>query len=1005
MSNDYRRTCILVLGMHRSGTSVLTRLINLMGAEAPENLMAPGADNIKGYWESSHIMHLNQQVLSELGSNWDDWLPLNFEKLPLARKTHWLNKFVELIHSEFKSADTFVLKDPRLCRMVPFLLEALKKENINTKVVIAFRNPLEVAASLKKRNNFSQQKSLLLWLSHTLEAVVSTKNLPQAFIGYEDLLTNYQGVVKAINKHLQLPQITDDKINQEITSFITPELRHHTRNQQDLENNHLLSRVREVYKTLEKLANNQDKQKNIEKVHQHYYEFTQGTLHLLSLGKKNRSGWKRNISRVYNIGIDSTKIIRSFIFHKKTTMTADAYRKTLNSFITNHKYRKYLTSIALLKFSPILPKTTVNKLTKRKTKNSYEAYLITLCQQALNNKASKNDALLACNTFLSIEPDNISIKVAHILLMGRLTKIDDIKTQWEELWKKTTLSSPNLHPLHNELCKRLNKSNDSQFDIIKKAPINKEKPFQKVCVYTTLFGAYDDLSPISEQYDNIDFICFTDQDIAPNGWKVVACSPKLGNSNLDAKYYKIHPHIHLKNYSYSLFIDANTHFAGDISDLIYNWLINQPYVMWKHPGRSCIYDEAEAILAQFKHEPTKIIKQIARYDAEGMPKHTGLLEASFIWREHTNKEISSFMEDWWNEITSNSNRDQLSLAYLMWKTGVKPKTFPSQVGDSRKNNWFYKKTHLSPQKSSREIKREFTSRSIYTKKDPDIVFLYSEKHSQAGSTIMRGKQLSKIIRKHADTSNKVLYTSNKLIANSVVILTKGLLKEITLEELYAIKKNNICLVADYVDDKFEVSSSDYIDIYMTASLKALNAIKKKYGTASCWYVTHHIDPRIRNFIPPSDISRIGYFGELVNTIQTADLEKYVNYIPVNTKNSENIAWIEELENYNTHFGIRNTRGIDGFKPFLKGFTAAHCSSNIIVPIDESDARHYLGVDYPYILKDHKLDTVMEMIAFVRESFGGKEWQYGLEIMKDLKRRSSNEIVTQEFHKMIKFITT
>lgn len=58
------KTCILVLGMHRSGTSAFTRLLNLAGAESPKNLMEAKTDNVRGFWESEAVCGVNDAFLA-----------------------------------------------------------------------------------------------------------------------------------------------------------------------------------------------------------------------------------------------------------------------------------------------------------------------------------------------------------------------------------------------------------------------------------------------------------------------------------------------------------------------------------------------------------------------------------------------------------------------------------------------------------------------------------------------------------------------------------------------------------------------------------------------------------------------------------------------------------------------------------------------------------------------------------------------------------------------------
>ena len=76
------RIGLLVVGMHRSGTSAVAKTINLLGAELPSHLMPAHAEfNAAGYWESQEVADLNDQILMAAGSCWDDVLPIDPDKL------------------------------------------------------------------------------------------------------------------------------------------------------------------------------------------------------------------------------------------------------------------------------------------------------------------------------------------------------------------------------------------------------------------------------------------------------------------------------------------------------------------------------------------------------------------------------------------------------------------------------------------------------------------------------------------------------------------------------------------------------------------------------------------------------------------------------------------------------------------------------------------------------------------------------------------------------------
>ena len=162
-----------------------------------------------------------------------------------------------------------------------------------------------------------------------------------------------------------------------------------------------------------------------------------------------------------------------------------------------------------------------------------------------------------------------------------------------------------------------NQPGPGNFDEVTPAPVGTEPP--RFCVYTTLFGNYDDLKPPVQSHRDIDFICFTDQDINVPGWTTrrLASEP---DPRLQGKRYKFFPSVHLAAYEASLFVDANILICGDLDRFIRRWCAHEDFVMWRHHSREDAADEAIAILVLSKHEPRAIVEQIevlpSRRDAE-----------------------------------------------------------------------------------------------------------------------------------------------------------------------------------------------------------------------------------------------------------------------------------------------------------------------------------------------------------------------------------------------------
>src|SRR5215207_2516621 len=153
------RHAVLVAGMHRSGTSAVTRVLNLLGLDLPTELYPARADNPLGYWEPQSVVAAHDAFLRGIGSSFDDPLRLGDDALVGPAAAELRRHAVEIVRREFDGSRAFVIKDPRLCRVLPVWSDALAEVGVAPSVVLPIRNPLEVAASLKARNEFTATKS------------------------------------------------------------------------------------------------------------------------------------------------------------------------------------------------------------------------------------------------------------------------------------------------------------------------------------------------------------------------------------------------------------------------------------------------------------------------------------------------------------------------------------------------------------------------------------------------------------------------------------------------------------------------------------------------------------------------------------------------------------------------------------------------------------------------------------------------------------------------------
>jgi hypothetical protein len=228
MKRPERPVCIVVLGMHRSGTSVLAGTLGILGASLPKNIMPPDASNPKGYFEPSDIVALHDEMLAALGSSWFDFRRLDpsiFESMPAAA---FKERLVKALKNEYADSTTFVVKDPRICRFVPFWRSVVDAFCAELRVVTVIRNPLEVARSLAHRDGYSYGYNLHLWLRHVLDAEFETRDCKRMFVTYDDIMRDWTKAIGEIKNELGITISNQTSgLQAAAQAFINDNLRHH----------------------------------------------------------------------------------------------------------------------------------------------------------------------------------------------------------------------------------------------------------------------------------------------------------------------------------------------------------------------------------------------------------------------------------------------------------------------------------------------------------------------------------------------------------------------------------------------------------------------------------------------------------------------------------------------------------------------------------------------------------------------------------------------------------
>lgn len=282
--------------------------------------------------------------------------------------------------------------------------------------------------------------------------------------------------------------------------------------------------------------------------------------------------------------------------------------------------------------------------------------------------------------------------------------------------------------------------------------------------------------------------------------------------------------------------------------------------------------------------------------------------------------------------------------------------------------------------------------------DRRISFVFAAQFREAGSTVMRGEQLSLIARHALPRSTVDFAPISRRFRNRDLFLTKGVLKIAARDDLEAWRARGNRILVDPVDEAIPTDILEVSDVLVAASRSAASDYRDHYPDIEVALLDHHVDPRVAPIISASArpvVGRIGYFGEPENAFRSARIERRVDFVPVDTSR-QNSAWLERLPHYSAHYAVRQGRELDRHKPFLKGFTAAACEAVVVVDRAQREPHHWLPSDYPYWVEQSAGDqSTTEALDRVRRDFGSREWKSARESMREIAAKTSQDQIEDQ----------
>ncbi len=248
---------IIVLGMHRSGTSAFARGMATLGVYLGENFLDAQEDNPTGYWEDKGIFDLNERVLAALGLKWTDATLIEDTSWKLEAVQALRAEATDYLRSKLAIRPVWGFKDPRTVRLLPFWRPVFHDLGTDDRYLIAIRNPLSVAASLADRQGMDQATSHILWLAYMVPYLNEIAAQPFLAADYDLLMSDPAEQLERIAAALELPIGEDSRaeIAHFSDDFLDPELRHNKYGRYDFPMNPAVTPLaREAYLWLEALA-------------------------------------------------------------------------------------------------------------------------------------------------------------------------------------------------------------------------------------------------------------------------------------------------------------------------------------------------------------------------------------------------------------------------------------------------------------------------------------------------------------------------------------------------------------------------------------------------------------------------------------------------------------------------------------------------------------------------------------------------------------------------------
>lgn len=253
MSNS---RAVLLLGMHRSGTSAIARGLGALSVYLGNDFLDAQPENPTGYWEDKGIVALNERLLEVLGLKWDDTPAIDGRAFERRRVRALRGDAIRYLKRTFTSTPLWGFKDPRTIRVLPFWQRTLRDCKVEDSYVVAIRNPRSVAASLFARQAMDADAANRLWLVHMVPFFNDIIGKTFVVVDYDLLMRDPRAQLARIAERLGVPfEAGSVEIDGFVSGFLDASLRHSVFEPDDFDDESAVAGLtRDAYLRLYELA-------------------------------------------------------------------------------------------------------------------------------------------------------------------------------------------------------------------------------------------------------------------------------------------------------------------------------------------------------------------------------------------------------------------------------------------------------------------------------------------------------------------------------------------------------------------------------------------------------------------------------------------------------------------------------------------------------------------------------------------------------------------------------